>query len=378
MRAKDIKAITVVGNFGQELHELEIFTEKKLSLGKKDVTLKGAYLDASGKVPLTEIEDIKSTKRGAKYRTRLCFKPFPYRYDFELDLKVDGETVHVAKGDVKEVSVKDLDKFEAAEKNGVVYRLYRPDVKSKRPLILFLHGGGECGSDNISQMTGTLGAIKLAERYSDMYVMAPQAPDGNGISMDENLKKMLSRGNPFRNNMSDTPFSLKGEYGWNRDYLSKVSGIIRDLIDEGLVDEKRVYVIGLSMGGGGCITMCSVDPELFAGAVAICPSMNGETYSILRSFPKLPLWIAAAYVDHQKSRNSYILDACSKNWKDGRDDIQFSMLSEEELAKFGIGTNPDLTVRELLAENHNVWIPVLCNERGILDWMVSNVKSREK
>ncbi len=192
--------------------------------------------------------------------------------------------------------------------------------------------------------------------------------------MEENLQKMLKRGNPFRNNMSDTPFSLKGEYGWNRDYLSKVSGIIREMIEEGEVDESRVYVIGLSMGGGGTLTMCSVDPGLFAGAVAICPSMNGETYSILRSFPRLPLWVAAAYVDHQKSRNSYILDACQKNWREGRRDINFSILSEEELSKFGIGNTPDLTAAELLAENHNVWIPVLCNERGILDWMVSNVK----
>ncbi len=372
MKAKDIKAYTMVGYFGQQIYDIEIVTEKKPDLGKEDVIIKGAYLDVSGKIPLNKVSDIKTKRLSKGYKTVLSFEPFSYRYDFEIDIKASDDTVHINKGDINKVVVRDIDTFEEVEKNGVLYRLYRPDAKKKRPLILFLHGGGECGRDNISQMTGTLGALKLAERYSDMYVMAPQAPDGDGISMSDNLKKMLSRGNPFRNNMSDTPFSLKGEYGWNRDYLSKVSGIIRDMIDEGLVDGKRVYVIGLSMGGGGCLTMCSVDTELFAGAVAICPSMNGETYSILRSFPKIPLWIAAAYVDHQKSRNTYILDACSKNWQEGREDIKFSMFSEEELAKYEIGTNPNLTVRELLAENHNVWIPVLCNERGILDWMVSN------
>ena len=157
--------------------------------------------------------------------------------------------------------------------------------------------------------------------------------------------------------------------------FSKVADIIRDLIEEGLVDEKRVYVIGMSMGGGGTVTMCSVEPDLFAAAVPICPSMNGETYSILKSFPPVPAWIAAAYADHQKNRTSYLLDACWENWENGRRDIKLSILSEDELAKFGIGINPDLTVRELLAENHNVWVPVLCNERGILDWMVSNVRS---
>ena len=47
-----------------------------------------------------------------------------------------------------------------------------------RPLVLFLHGGGECGEDNLIQLTGTLGALRLAEKWPEMYVMAPQAPAG--------------------------------------------------------------------------------------------------------------------------------------------------------------------------------------------------------
>ena len=58
----------------------------------------------------------------------------------------------------------------------MLYRLYRPEASVPRPLILFLHGVGESGNDNFSQMVGTVGAIRLAERYPDMYIMAPQAP----------------------------------------------------------------------------------------------------------------------------------------------------------------------------------------------------------
>ena len=39
------------------------------------------------------------------------------------------------------------------------------------------------------QLTDTIGAIKLAERVPDMYVMAPQAPAG-GLSMEEMFAKM--------------------------------------------------------------------------------------------------------------------------------------------------------------------------------------------
>ena len=47
------------------------------------------------------------------------------------------------------------------------------------------------------QLTDTIGAIKLAERVPDMYVMAPQAPAG-GLSMEEMFAKMCSKGDPHK------------------------------------------------------------------------------------------------------------------------------------------------------------------------------------
>ena len=151
------------------------------------------------------------------------------------------------------------------EENGVHYRMYEPECMGKRPLVLFLHGGGECGEDNELQLTGTLGALRLAERWSDMYIMAPQAPSGN-LGMQEMFEVMKKRGNPFSADMGITPFSLKGERGWNRDYVAKVTDIIRKMISDGKVDENRVYLIGMSMGGGGVLQTISVAPDLFAAA----------------------------------------------------------------------------------------------------------------
>ena len=257
------------------------------------------------------------------------------------------------------------------------YRMYEPECMGKRPLVLFLHGGGECGEDNELQLTGTLGALRLAERWSDMYIMAPQAPSGN-LGMQEMFEVMKKRGNPFSADMGITPFSLKGERGWNRDYVAKVTDIIRKMISDGKVDENRVYLIGMSMGGGGVLQTISVAPDLFAAAVPICPSMNGESYANLLHLPKVPVWITSAYMDHQHSRHAFILNACNKLWQEGRTDVKFTLYTQEELAKYGIGTTEGLTSQELDAENHNSWILALHNENGILDWMISHQKNKEK
>ena len=62
-----------------------------------------------------------------------------------------------------------------------------------------------CGEDNELQLTGTLGALRLAERWSDMYIMAPQAPSGN-LGMQEMFEVMKKRGNPFSADMGTHRF----------------------------------------------------------------------------------------------------------------------------------------------------------------------------
>ena len=57
--------------------------------------------------------------------------------------------------------------------------MYSPDLSEKRPLILFLHGGGNGGTsdgrDNKKANSADYGPIDFAQEYPDVYVMAPQA-----------------------------------------------------------------------------------------------------------------------------------------------------------------------------------------------------------
>ncbi len=369
MNMKKIVAYVNIGDYGQAVDNIKFITDNEIIMSDVSVNIERHFCDLSGKALSKGVLSAEQIEGGVE----VAFDPFLYRYDFRITGKIGGEDIEVTKDNIDEVVVKDLDTFTARKENGVIYRIYEPEAASARPLVLFLHGGGECGEDNVLQMTGTLGALRLAEKWPDMYIMAPQAPAGS-LTMQENFEVMRKRGNPFRVEMGMTPFALKGERGWNRDYLGKVTDIIRRMIEEGKVDAKRVYVIGMSMGGGGTINAVSTAPDLFAAALPICPSMNGESYPQLLHWPKVPVWISTAYMDHQHGRHAYILNACNKLWGEGRTDVKYTMYLPEELEKYGIGSTEGINDKELDAENHNSWILTLHNENGILDWMISHVK----
>lgn len=364
-----ITAYTHIGDYGQTVDSIKFLTEKEIELNEVTLSIEGHFCDLSGKKLSKGILSVEKKPDGIE----AIVDPFLYRYDFKITGVIGHENVTVTKENINEVVVKDLDTFTPKNENGVIYRIYEPDAYTPRPLVLFLHGGGECGEDNVAQMTGTIGALRLAEIWPDMYIMAPQAPGGN-LSFQETFEVMRKRGNPYRVDIGMTPFALKGERGWNRDYLGKVCDIIRRMIAAGKVDPKRVYVLGLSMGGGGTINAVSVAPDLFAAALPICPSMNGESYPQLLHWPKVPVWITTAYLDHQHGRHAYILNACNKLWAEGRKDVKYTIYLPEELEKYGIGCTEGLTFKELETENHNSWILTLHNANGILDWMISQVR----
>src|SRR5262245_11073553 len=68
--------------------------------------------------------------------------------------------------------------------NSIPYRLYKPDgydaVGSKFPLVLFLHGNGERGTDNTAQVSAHFQGLLDATQNGSFgaYLLAPQAPAG--------------------------------------------------------------------------------------------------------------------------------------------------------------------------------------------------------
>ena len=330
------------------------------------------FIPTADNISLTAFLGNKSVNRKVRTITpidngyHIVIDPIYYNGDFKLELHDHSHVMSFSKADVDldHIRVKDLDLFEAKREGDVIYRLYHPKAHGPRPLLLFLHGGGECGSDNILQMTGTLGALKLAKMYPDLYVMAPQAPG----SIEEMLPDPSI---VFKNTFHTT--SIMPGFGWHREYIAKVCDVIRGMIADGKVNPDKVFVTGLSMGGCGTLRALSVAGDLFAAAAPICPTMMPDTYQILSSLVDTKLWVSTAYADHTIYRHKYIVDAIMKLKDSGNKNAHLTLYSPEEMERYGFA-DPKLPLLEKLSENHNAWVLTYNNEYGIMDWLVSQHK----
>ncbi len=336
-----------IGYFGQEVYGLEIPMENAADIS--DI----AVCSNDMQIPVVDTEICSSF-------VRILLEPFPIRNSFSV--KIGQKTIDPSL--FTQVKTDWADDFLPAEKNGIRYRLYSPKANQARPLILFLHGGGETGEDNRKQVYNCFGAAKLAQDYPDCYVLAPQAkgiaPTAKQLS---NFKKMT-----FHTSHLGPPT------GWTREYLAGVCDIIRDMIADGRVNPSRVYVTGMSMGGGGTLTAMSVGSDLFAAAVPICPTMTPDTYRILCGLTHSKLWITCSYLDHTVYRHKYIVDGILALRDAGNRDAKLTIFAPEELEVYGISTDETLTLEQKAGQNHLCWVPTYCNEHGVISWLIEQKK----
>jgi predicted peptidase len=148
------------------------------------------------------------------------------------------------------------------------YRLFIPpnyDRKKKYPLVVYLHGGGGRGDDNLKQIDGGNGFLidlftgnGTQARYPS-FVVAPQSPDEGWIA-------------DYR---SVTPTR----------YLRLVHELVGELRKAYMIDGARLYVAGQSMGGFGTFAIISEYPSMFAAGVPLCGGGDESKVSRLRTTP---------------------------------------------------------------------------------------------
>jgi predicted peptidase len=154
--------------------------------------------------------------------------------------------------------------FKTAQQIDLKYLLYLPkgyEAKSdkKWPLILFLHGAGERGT-NVWKVA-THGPVKHVTPETDF---------------------------PF---IVVSPQCLEGRVWSNEPLMALLDDIMRTYP----VDKSRVYLTGLSMGGYGTWSLGLEHPERFAAIAPICG--GGEWVKALlgsrdnpEAFKSLPIW----------------------------------------------------------------------------------------
>ena len=149
------------------------------------------------------------------------------------------------------------------ENNGFTlpYQIYTPkDTKNKKlPLVIYLHGTGEAGTDNEAQMYKgkNIGPDYFSspeiQGIQAAYVLAPQTPKDMrwaSTTLDEY-------------DLSTTPVTPS---------MEALLKLIDEVSKKYPIDTDRIYIAGLSRGGQGTWNAALLKPEKFAAVVPIAGS----------------------------------------------------------------------------------------------------------
>jgi predicted peptidase len=222
----------------------------------------------------------------------------------------------------------------------VAYQVFVPRHWSpdrEWPVVLFLHGSGERGSDNQAQLKQ--GLPPWLKEHGDGFpavVVAPQAPEGTI---------------------------------WDGAQEQAALAAMEDSVQAYHGDRSRLYITGLSMGGYGAWQFAVDHPGLFAAAAVVCGAVRapddmpelvvhgtpagGNPYQWVAARVKpMPVWIFHGEVDDvvppSEARNMYAA-----------------------LLKAG----DDVRYTQFPGVNHGSWVPAYATAE-LWPWMLSHQAAR--
>lgn len=146
-------------------------------------------------------------------------------------------------------------------KQGLNYQLWgspKLDGTRRYPLIIWLHGSGQSGSDNEAQLGGAPKIWTTEENLARQpcFLLAPQCPSA--------------------------------DIGWKDQVADNLLALIADLTEHLPIDSSRLYLTGSSMGGFGTFGIAAKYPQVFAACVPLCGGGDVKNAEILKS---IPFWV---------------------------------------------------------------------------------------
>jgi len=222
------------------------------------------------------------------------------------------------------------------------YRILYPENyhKSKKyPLIVFLHGSGERGRDNEAQLMhgGALFVKPEIRRNFPAIVIFPQCPPNVAWS---NFMYEKGAWTFITDGQQPAPQQL-------------VKQLIDSLADRRVINKKRIYLGGLSLGGIGTYDMLGRYPGYFSAAFPICGACNIPWF--LEHANNVPMWI----------------------FHGGKDNV-VPPDSDRELFKALMTRGAtDVMYTEYPQAGHNSWDSAFA-EPKLLPWLFSDRKRKKK
>lgn len=187
--------------------------------------------------------------------------------------------------------------------NTLLYRIQYPKVYNKSkpyPVLTFLHGSGERGSDNEAQLVHgkELFANDSVRNNLNTIVIFPQCPkDSMWRHMKVKTDSSSITGHSFDLSFTPTPTTP----------ARLVKLLLDSLIGSKVADPKRMYIGGLSLGGFGTFDMIERYPDFFAAAIPICG--GGDTNMAAKFSKNVAVWLFHGdndkSVDVKNSRQYY-------------------------------------------------------------------------
>lgn len=201
-------------------------------------------------------------------------------------------------------------------KNELGYVLHRPaNLKEKKPLIVFISGDGEKGTDlEKVKIHGPLKYLKTHEL--DAYVLAPQCKE------NEN---------------------------WN---IESINELILKIQKENKIDANRIYVTGLSSGGWAAWNLALSYPDKFAAIVPISGFVDLIELESACKIANIPTRIFHGLLD-DVVKADYAISIYKELKKCNAPDVQLTIFDDA---------------------GHDSWTRVYDNPE-IYDWMFKQIKT---
>lgn len=190
---------------------------------------------------------------------------------------------------------------------------YPENAKGKVPLMVFLHGSGERGND--LEKVKANGPFQYKNLITEpVAILAPQCP---------------------------------ADEWWDTEAIYH---LIKEIQQKYKIDESRIILTGLSMGGWGSLKLAVEHPEMFSAVVPVCPPVDRLMKVQARNYKDLPM----------------------KIFHGANDDIVSPMNAIEiyqEIRKF----NKNIELIIFPDDNHNSWDSTYSNPK-LYEWMLEQKK----